>query len=81
MKLSQKFSLAAVAVIMLMLCFMSVWSPKTQADDCLVAYQIAYQDAYDQCMAGTTDTGYCAAQATNIANDHMGEIGCPPIMN
>lgn len=50
-------------------------------DDCMAAYQIAYQEAFNDCMASNTDEKHCDSEARKQANFHMEAIGCPPIVD
>ena len=58
---------------------LALYKPKVKADDCQVAWDIAFQDAYEQCMGDVGDDTWCKAYAHGQANNHAVDIGCPPM--
>ena len=64
--------------LFLALCFVVPTKSNAKPDDCQVAYEIAYENAFQFCMATIGEEGTCKYQARNEANRHAVDIGCPP---
>ena len=64
--------------ILLLVALLGTPGTKAKCDDCQVAFEIAYEQAYEFCMATIGEEGTCKYQACNEANRHAVDIGCPP---